>query len=199
MMKTLMTLFFLCSPLLVLGQEPNPMFFLKNAAELELKYHFGSLFFSEQITEEDISKFVKNGKKGFFSEQENSKSFAGGNAYSYENYLIVPISKQISKGEIYSLHIREKSTDKVMNLFIRSAERMGYGYTVGLDQFQFKEGNYFYDFCRSKRKYKVKKYNGEKQRFLNFQNRPELNQLITIEAMKKHEIQIDKLNKILKK
>lgn len=197
MMKTLITLCFLYSPFMVLGQEPSPRFFLKNAAELSENYLFVSFFFSEQISSEDISKVVNTEKEGLNRDFKFSSKSSMGKHLSYENYLIVNLPKLIEKGEIYSLHVIEKTTGKTMNIFVRSGEKMDFGYSIAISDFRFLTGNYFYDQCTNRRKYKD--VTMADQSFLSYQNRSELDQMISLKNSHSHSISLRKLNRLFRK
>ena len=197
MMKTLITLFFLCSPYMVLGQEPSPRFLLKNAAELQEKYLFVSFFYSEQISTEDIEKAVNTEKEGLKREPEFSATSLLKKHRSYENYLLIDLPKLIGKGEIYSLHVIEKATGNLMSLFVRSGEEMDFGYSIAISDFRFQTGNYFYDQCTVRRKYRDETI--ADQDFLTYQNRSGIEQMISLKDCRKHNVSLRRLNRFLRK
>ncbi|MEL6558118.1 MAG: hypothetical protein AAFQ94_08035 [Bacteroidota bacterium] len=196
-MKTLITLFFLCSPFIVLGQEPSPRFLLKNAAELEEKYLFVSLFYAEQISTEDIQNAVNTEKEGLKRAPEFSATSSLKKHRSYENYLIINLPQLIRKGEMYSLHVIEKATGELMSVFVRSGEEMDFGYSIAISDFRFEGGNYFYDQCTSRRKYRDETI--ADQSFLTYQNRSRIEQMISLKDSRKHNVSIRKLNRFLRK
>jgi hypothetical protein len=106
------------------------------------------------------------------------KKLDGERFWMKDEYFYISICCSIpKKGNIIMLKTLENQTKKCMYLYIRCSDNFDFGEYLELNKFNFFEGIYFFDLCKSKNKY-------EKVDFINF---------------KKHSIGLKKLRRIINK
>jgi hypothetical protein len=103
-----------------------------------------------------------------------------------DNYVNIPIyGRRPKKSNLFLLKIISKNNNKSVNLFIRTSYNIGFGEFVKVTNISFISGNYFFDMCNSKKKFKI---NGKRD-----------STIIDCEKLKKHSISLRKLKRLIKK
>lgn len=159
-------------------------------------YDFVSLVFDKNIGFEPEHYFTIKNDEGAYT---YASTFAGqhrpfGPWSITKNNIWIGFFEKVNAGQLVSLIIREKRTGKIMALFLRSKSKIEHSQLIKLNNIQFKEGNFFFDYCTTYRKYTLPyslndritfnkgKYAGDKVIDIN-----------------RYTIRVKKLNKILKK
>jgi hypothetical protein len=157
-------------------QEPDAFFkincrnFSPDLKEVTTNYTFSS------FTTNDIIYFNSNMLKKINQDR----------VWLKEGYFYFSICCKIpKKSEIIVLKIFENRTKKSMLLFIRCSYNFDWGEYLEINNLNFYEGNYFFDMCNSKKKFRI---NGESE-----------NSVIDCENLNNHLICLKKLKRLIKK
>ncbi len=148
-MKKLIILFFITS--FCFSQEPSALFKMdfknltKSKDNLLIKYEFVTAKYDTIIDNlfQETPNWVK---EELISKIDNTHLYI----YIENKFICNP-----KKGSVISLKVKDKYTNKVMNIFIRISFDLDYGEEIELKNLIFLQGNYFLDMCKSIKKYEI--------------------------------------------
>jgi hypothetical protein len=179
----------------VFSQEPPPSikFSFKKLAvdttQLFKKYEFRTFVYRESILPVknqhlDLKSYAveKDGK----SIVEKVFEYERGNFNITDNLISFSVNgHRPNINDVILLSIRNIESQKYLNIYLRTCYLMDFGEEILLKELSFKSGTYFYDMCKSKKRFEIpcqKKYETK----------------ISLEETVKHKVSINKLNRLIK-
>lgn len=116
-------------------------------------------------------------------------------------YPFIPNENFIPKNALIQLSFLEKSTMKEMVIYFRLPRDFGSGMFLQLENLNFSEGTFFFDSCKSKRKYRFKSKNKRNYGVgkIDFSDTTyPITELVDMSKLRRHEIKDAELNRLIK-
>jgi len=105
-----------------------------------------------------------------------------------------------NNGDVVLLSLRKIQSNEYLNIYIRILNGMDYGESLLIEKIDFQEGNYFFDACKSKKRYEAN-YSSDPYAINTNQNRSFwiVRYKFILGQMKTHSISTKKINRLRNK